>query len=198
MSIAALSNAAFAQYVSSSSNVNASQQAFQSLQQSLAAGNLTAAQTAFNTYQALNQNLTSAGTGTSSTSQLSTDLTALGKAIASGDLAASQSAFATVQDDLKTTPSQAIAAAVAAANQTVSEIDALLSVFNTTNNASTNTDPLTALLDNAYGESSSTNANGTTTDPTVALLDSVYGANGASGAAPSITAASGSNVNSYA
>jgi hypothetical protein len=60
MAIAALSNAGFSQFVAASSNVSASQQALQTLQQSLAAGNLSAAQTAFNTYQSLNQNLAAA------------------------------------------------------------------------------------------------------------------------------------------
>jgi hypothetical protein len=86
MSVAALSTAGFSQYVAASSNVSASQQAFQSLQQSLASGNLTAAQSAFNTYQQLNQNPSAASSTSSSTSQLSTDLTALGSAISSGNL----------------------------------------------------------------------------------------------------------------
>ena len=97
MSIAALSTAGFTQFIAASTNVSASQKAFQSLQQALASGNLTAAQSAFTTYQQLNQSpttassssSTSSNSGTSSsasTSQFSTDLTALGSAISSGNL----------------------------------------------------------------------------------------------------------------
>src|SRR5271170_3573355 len=112
MSVAALSTAGFSQYIAATSNVSASQQAFQSLQQSLASGNLTAAQSAFNTYNQLNQASTAAGatssSSTSSTSQLAKDMAALGSAIGSGNLSTAQSAFATVQSDLKNAPSQAI------------------------------------------------------------------------------------------
>ena len=53
MATAALSIAGFSAYVASSSNISASQQAFQSLQQALASGNLSAAQTAFTKYQSV-------------------------------------------------------------------------------------------------------------------------------------------------
>ena len=49
MTVAALSTAGFSQYIAASSNVTGSQKAWQSLEQSLAQGNLTAAQSAFNT-----------------------------------------------------------------------------------------------------------------------------------------------------
>jgi ribosomal protein S20 len=130
MAIAALSTAGFSQYVAASSNVSASQQAWQSLQQNLASGNLTAAQTAFNTYNQLNQNLWSAsGSSSSSSSQLATDMKALGSAISSGDLSTAQSAFTTVQNDLKSTPSQAVTNAESAVNQTVQWMDDLLNLF---------------------------------------------------------------------
>jgi hypothetical protein len=174
MSIPALSSAAFSQYVASSSNIDASQQALQSLQNSLSSGDLTAAQTAFNTYQALTQKLAnSSGTTTSTNAQFSTDLAALGSAIASGYLLTSRSAFATVQADAKAATSPAIAAALAAASQTVTEIEDLLSVFNTSNAAPTNTDPFTTILNTAYGQNSSAS----TTDPTTTLLEGQYGAN---------------------
>jgi hypothetical protein len=117
MAIGALSAGGLSQYVLASSNLTQIQQAWQSLQQSLGSGKLTAAQSAFKTYQQLTQNLTSISGGSSTSSQLTTDLIALGTALSSGDLAKAQSAFATVQNDLKSTPSQAMANANAAMTQ---------------------------------------------------------------------------------
>jgi hypothetical protein len=126
MAIAALSTAGFNQYLlTSTSTVAKSQQALQTLTQSLASGNLTAAQSAFNTYQALNT-ASGSGSGSSSSSQSATDLTALGAALTAGNLTAAQSAFATVQSDLKNAPSQASANATAAVAQTVQWVDELL------------------------------------------------------------------------
>ena len=207
MSVTALSSAGFSQYVTASSNITASQQALQSLQQALAAGNLNAAQTAFNTYKTLNQNLLNASGGSSTTSQLSTDLTTLGTAISSGDLSAAQSAFTAVQNDAKATTSPAIAAALAAAAQTVSEIEQLLSSFSTSStSSSTSSDPLTQILDTAYGQNASTSgapsANGnlstpSTTDPTTAVLQGQYGTQYGSSTTSNATS-SGSGVNAYA
>jgi len=82
-------------------------QDFSGLTASLASGNLTAAQTAFTT---LMQDLGNSGQQTGATSQLSTDLTALGAALNSnstGDLTpaqqltAAQNAFATLMKDLQ-------------------------------------------------------------------------------------------------
>lgn len=178
MAVAALSTAGFSQYLALTSNVNASQQAWQSLQQSLAAGNLTAAQTAFNTYQQLNQNLT----GSSASSQFAADMTALGKAISSGDTTSAQQAFATVQNDLKGAPSPAVQSAEAAVAQTVNEVDELLGFNSSSSSDTTTTDPTTSILDSAYGLSSSQTA----TDPDLALLEANYG----TGAASSSSAAS--------
>jgi hypothetical protein len=164
MAVAALSTAGFSQFISASSNVSASQQAFQSLQQSLTSGNLTAAQTAFNSYNQLNQSSTTTSGNSSSagTSPFSKDLAALGSAIGSGNLATAQSAFATVQSDLKSTPSQAVTNAEAAVAQTVQWVDDLLSLSSTNSIPSTPVDPTTSILDSAYGQSASTTA----TDPT--------------------------------
>ena len=198
MSVAALSTAGFSQYISASSNVSASQQAFQSLEQSLASGNLTAAQSAFNAYQQLNQSST-AGSGSSSTSgststssstgasQFSTDLTALGTAIGSGNLTNAQSAFATVQSDLKATPSQAITNAETAVAQTVQWVDDLLSLSSTNSQPTAPVDPTTAMLDSAYG----LNTSASSTDPTTSILDNAYG-DGSSG---STTGTSSSSAN---
>jgi len=159
MSIAALSSAGFSQYVADSSNVTATQQALTALEQSLAEGNLTAAQAALNTYQTLNRDLAQAGgSPTPANTQLATDLNALGTAIDSGDLNAAQSAFTTVQTDLKSTPPQSVVTAAAAAAQTVSEIEELLSVFHSTTASAAPVDPLTQILDTAYGVNSPSNA----------------------------------------
>src|SRR5580692_6330323 len=167
MAIAALSTAGFSQYLALTSNVGASQQAWQSLQQGLASGNLTAAQTAFNSYQKLNSSLTGSGVS----SQFATDMTALGKAIGSGAATSAQQAFATVQNDLKGAPSPAVQSAESAVAQTVNEVDELLGVENPASSSTTSVDPATSILDSAYGLSTSA----ITTDPTVALLESRYG-----------------------
>jgi hypothetical protein len=198
MAIAALSTAGFSQYLALTSNVGASQQAWQSLQQSLASGNLTTAQTAFNTYQQLNQNLT----GSSASSQFATDMTALGQAIGSGDLTTAQQAFTTVQNDLKTEPSPAVQSAESAVAQTVNEVDDLLGLDNSASASTTSTDPTTAILDSAYGLNSSSSA----TDPTVALLESKYGADatatsstaGSESSASTGNSGSAASVNVYA
>jgi hypothetical protein len=217
MSVAALSIAGFSQYISASSNVSASQQAFQSLQQSVASGNLTAAQAAFNIYQQLNQSPAAPASGSSTTSgstgssQLSTDFATLGSAIGSGNLTNAQSAFATVQSDLKATPSQAITNAETAVAQTVQWVDDLLSLSSTDTQPANPVDPTTAMLDSAYG----LNTSSTNTDPTTSILDGAYGIGGngsatasssadATTSAPSSTALSLGNtgnaasVNAYA
>src|ERR1035437_4386832 len=205
MAVAALSTAGFSQYISASSNVQKSQTAWQTLQQSLASGNMTAAQSAFNTYQQLNQYST--GSSSASGSQLSSDLTALGSALGSGNLATAQSAFATVQGDLKNTPSQAMATANAAVPQTVLWVDDLLSLGSSSGSSSASTsssiDPAYAILASSMGVDSSQ----ASADPTYALLESKYGADasatGTSSAAGSAVASSGnagssSSVNAYA
>ena len=197
MSVAAYSTAGFSQFISASSNVSASQQALQSLQQSLASGNLSDAQSAFNTYQQVNQNLSilggsSSASGSSSSagvsSQFSTDLKALGTAIGSGDLSTAQSAFVTLQSDLKTSPSQAVTDAETAATQTVQWVDDLLNLSASSNSSATPLDPTSGILDAAYGLGSSLSA----TDPISAVLDGTYlGANdGDSGSASGSTSAS--------
>jgi hypothetical protein len=207
MSVAALSTAGFSQYIASSSNVGPSQQAWQSLQQSLAQGNLTQAQSAFNTYNQLNQNLASAsGSSSSATTQMATDMKALGSAIGSGNLSTAQSAFATVQTDLASTPSQSMTNATAAVAQSVQWVEDLLNLSSSsTANQTITTDPVASILNSVYEP----NSTSTTTDPTTAILDSAYGTNGASSTG-STTAdstasvpnngniGSGASVNAYA
>jgi cell wall integrity and stress response component len=203
MSIAALSTAGFDQFISASSQLSASQQAFQTLQQSLSSGNLSAAQAAFNTYNHLNQSagsISTSSSSSSSTSKFSTDLAALGTAIGSGSVTSAQSAFTTLQGDLKTTPSQTITNAEAAVAQSVQWVDDLLNLSGSST-TSTTTDPASTILDSAYGLSSSSS----TTDPTTSLLESAYGNTGSStGATTATTAESTGNagnsasVNAYA
>jgi hypothetical protein len=184
MTVAALSTAGFSQYIAASSLVSASQQAFQSMQQSLASGNLTAAQSAFKTYQQLNQGATTANSSSvsssSGSSQLSTDMAALGSAISSGSLTTAQSAFATVQSDLKTTPSQAVTNAEGAVAQTVQWVDDLLSLSSSSSESSTLVDPTTSILDSAYGLSPSA----ASIDPTTGILNSAYDSSTSGAGAP--------------
>ncbi len=136
MTVAALSTAGFSQYIAASSNVSASQQAWQSLQQSLAQGNLSAAQSAFNAYSQLNPaQASSSGTAHRLPRSSPPTWPALGSALGSGNLSSAQSAFATVQNDLKSTPSQAVANAESAAAQTVQWVDDLLSLSDSSNSS---------------------------------------------------------------
>jgi ribosomal protein S20 len=174
MTVAALSTAGFSDYVAASSNVSASQNAWQSLQQSMASGNLTSAQSAFNTYSQLNQYTpTSSASSSAPTSQLSTDMAALGSAISSGNLSTAESAFTTVQSDLQSAPSQSVTNAEAAANQTVQWMDDLLSLTDASFTPTAPVDPTTSMLDSAYG----INSSATPTNPTASILNSAYGAN---------------------
>lgn len=203
MSVTGISSASLPGYGAAASNLSASQQALLALQNSLATGNLTAAQTAFNTYQQLNQPTASSTTAASST-PFATDLAALGSAISSGNLTTAQSAFATLQSGLKTSPPPTLTAALAAVQQSVQSVTSLLNFSDSNNSSSTTTDPLTSLLLTAYGQ----NPSSTTTDPNVALLESKYGAsafnaNGApvtssSTPASSGNSGSGASVNVYA
>jgi len=143
------------------------------LQQSVASGNLTAAQSAFNTYNQLDRITASTDSAISSASTpLATDMKALGTAISSGNVTTTQAAFATVQDDLKNTPSQAMASAQAAVAQTVQWVDDLLSIGSSSTSSSSSPDPITAIYNSVYGLGSSSS----TTDPMVALLESKYAA----------------------
>jgi hypothetical protein len=174
MSVAALSTAGFSQYISASSNLSGSQQALQTLGQSLGAGNLSGALSAFNTYQQINQNPTGASSNSSSStnSQLATDTKALGSALTSGNLASAQASFASMQNDLAATPSQAMANATAAANQTVQWIDDMLNLSSADSTQSvTPFDPVSSILDSAYG----LNPSSTSTDPTTEILNSALG-----------------------
>ena len=171
MAISALSTAGFARYVTLASDVGASQQAWQSLAQSLANSNLAAAQTAFNTYQQINKDLAAPDNN----SQSSKDMAALVQAIGSGNVSDAQQAFATLQNDRKGAPPLAVQNAERAVTQTVNSIDELLGLSGSSRTAAS-VDPATALLDSAYGLT----APQTTADPELALLEAKYGS-GSSG-----------------
>ena len=157
MSISSISAAGLSQDVLASSN-SGQQQALQSLQQSLASGNVNGAQSAFQTLQALFQNsATTTGSTLSSNSQLSTDLSTLGSALSSGDLSSAQSAFATVLGDLKNSASAAQVNEATAASQSLQLVEGLLSTLNADTTSSSSTDNTTALLESMYGSSRSLN-----------------------------------------
>ena len=186
MAIAALSTAGFSQFVAASSYVSASDQAWQSLQQSVASGDLTVARSAFNTYQQLNQSASNSS-GSPSSSQLSTDLQALGSAIDAGNLSTSQSALATVQNDLKSSPPQSVANAESAVGQTVQWIDDLLNLSTSSGLSNTPVDPATAMLYAAYGLNAPLNS----TDPISTILSSAY-------SSPAAGNEASTNVDAYA
>jgi hypothetical protein len=153
MSITSVSAAGLAQYVLTSSSSNQLQQTLQSLQDSLAAGDLSGARSAFQTLQQLNQNVTNAnGSTPSNSSQLSADLTALGSALSSGDLSTAQSAFATVQSDLSSASSPSRTLEASLASQSEQLVQGLLSTLEPSSGSSSNvSDPTTSLLDSVYG-----------------------------------------------
>jgi hypothetical protein len=94
MSVGSISAAGLSQYVLSSSKSTQVQQTLQTLQNSLASGDLNGASSAFQTLQTLFQNSAAAsGSGTSTNSQLSIDLISLGSAPSSADLFTARSAF---------------------------------------------------------------------------------------------------------
>jgi len=204
MNVPALSIAGLSQYVALTSNASASQKAWQSLAQSLANSNLVAAQAAFDTYQQLTKD--QAATSTDQNAQFSTDMTALGKALASGDITQAQQAFATVKNDLNGAPSPAVQNAESAVAQTVSWVNELLgfndsSSAGSTTTASTTVDPAMEILASSLG----LNLSQTKTDPTVALLETKYGVDAlqnsgsnSSGAASSGNSGSSASVNVYA
>ncbi len=158
MTIGSISAASLSQYVLSSSNSTQMQQALQSLQNSLASGDLNGAQSAFQTVQKLNDGAaTASGSSGSSSSQLSTDLAAVGSALSSGDLSTAQAAFATVQSDLKNGPSPSQTNEINAASQSVQLVDELLSTLNVSGSSSSNSDGTNSVLEQVYGSRSGLN-----------------------------------------
>jgi len=160
MSISSISAAGLAQDVLSASDPT-QQQALQTLQNSLASGNLTRAQSAFQTLLTVLQNSgTSGGSSLSSpsqpgNSQLSTDMSTLGSALSSGDLSTAQSAFATVLGDLKNSASAAQVNEANAASQSLQLVEGLLATLNS--NAASASADTTSILQSFYASKSGLN-----------------------------------------
>ena len=159
MSISSISAAGLAQDVLSASDPT-QQQALQTLQNSLASGNLTRAQSAFQTLLTVLQNSgTSGGSSLSSpsqpgNSQLSTDMSTLGSALSSGDLSTAQSAFATVLGDLKNSASAQVNEATVAF-QSLQLVEGLLATLNS--NAASASADTTSILQSFYASKSGLN-----------------------------------------
>ncbi len=157
MTISSISAVGLSQDVLSSGN-STQQQALQALQNTLASGDLSGAQSAFQNLQSVLQNsATASGSGLTSDSQLSSDLTALGSALSSGDLSTAQSAFATVLGDLKNSASPAQINEANAASQSLQLVEQLLSTVNSSSasaSASTSADLTTSILEGVYGSQS--------------------------------------------
>jgi hypothetical protein len=158
MAIGALTAGGLSQYVLDSSNLTQTQQAWQTLQQSLAAGNLSAAQTAFNSYQQLTQNLTNISGSSAASTQFTTDMTTLGTALSAGSLSAAQSAFATVQADMKNAPTQPMANATAAMAQVEDWVNDLLDSADPSGSSAAFSDPTASLLQSALSLDSSSSS----------------------------------------
>jgi len=155
MSIGAISAGSLAQGVLTASSITQAQQAWQKVQTSLASGDLAGAKSAFATVQQISKNLSSVS-GTTASTQLSTDMNTLGSALTAGDLSSSQTAFATVQNDLKESPSPALTNALQAASQAVQLVDSFLSTLDTSSSTSSS-DAANAALQSAYGTGSALN-----------------------------------------
>jgi hypothetical protein len=152
--ISAISAGSLGQNVFASSSSNQLRQTLQTLQNTLASGNLTGAQSAFQTLQTLFHNsATATGNALSNSSQLSTDMVTLSTALSAGDVSGAQSAFATVLGDLKTTslPSQVNEAT--AASQSVQLVQGLLSSLDSNgpgSSASGNSNLTNSVLQSLY------------------------------------------------
>jgi hypothetical protein len=151
--INSISAAGLAQYVLDAGDSNQLQQTLQSLQSSLTSGDLSGAQSAFQSLQTLfKDSATTTGTGLSSTSQLSTDMVALGSALSSGDLSTAQSAFTTVLGDLQTTSLPSQTNEDTAASQSLQLVQELLSSVDSSQASSS--DLTTSILEDSYAAQS--------------------------------------------
>jgi hypothetical protein len=158
MSVGPISAVGLSQNVLSSSDSTGLQQVLQTLQNSLALGDVNGAQAAFTNLQNLIQGLAIAGGSLSSNSQFSTDLTALGSALTAGNLTTAQSAFTTVKSDLSNSNSPSLANETAAASQSVQLVNELLSTLSVNSTPASNaTDSTTSVLESVYGNPSNLN-----------------------------------------
>jgi hypothetical protein len=160
MFTSAISAAGLSQDVLLSSNPN-QQPALQALQNSLASGDLSSAQSAFQTLESVLQNsATATGSSLSSNSQLSSDLTALETALGAGDLSTAQSAFATLLGYLGSSASPAQVNEATAATQSVELVQELLGTVNASSTADSSSDLTTSILESVYGSQSALNVFG--------------------------------------
>jgi hypothetical protein len=164
ISAASLSQDVLGQHVLASSDSNQLQQALQSLQSSITSGDLNGAQSAFEVLQTLNQGLATASGNSgssnsqiSASSQISSDLTALGSALSSGNLSTAQSAFTTVKNDLNNSGSPSLANETDAASQAVQTVGELLSTLNVNSSSASISDSTTSVLERVYGTSGGLN-----------------------------------------
>ena len=164
MTVSAISAASLSQSVLASSDSNQLQQALQSLQSSITSGDLNGAQSAFEVLQTLNQGLATASGNSGSSnsqitasSQISSDLTALGSALSSGNLSTAQSAFTTVKNDLNNSGSPSLANETDAASQAVQTVGELLSTLNVNSSSASISDSTTSVLERVYGTSGGLN-----------------------------------------
>jgi hypothetical protein len=154
MSITPILAAGLSQDVLSEGNSN-QQQALQSLQNSLASGNLTSAQWSFQIlHNTLQDSATANGTALSSTSPVLQALTALGSALSSGDVSTSQSVFATLLGTLKTTASAAQINEATAASQSIQLVQEPLSTSDASSATTSSSDLPTSILQNEYASQS--------------------------------------------
>ena len=154
MSVGPISAASLGQDVLLSSN-SPEQQALQTLQSTLASGDINGAQSAFQTLQSLYQNSDLAtGSAAVSNSQLGTDLSILGSALTSGDLSTAQSAFSTVQNDLNNSAYAAQVSEANAAAQSIQLVEGILGALNTSTTTSSTIDNTTGILQSVYASQS--------------------------------------------
>lgn len=116
------------------------QQAWKELAASLKSGDLSGAQSAFNTITQLQQKIPSQFGNPPGNSQFSSDFQALGNALNSGNLSDAQQAFAALQNDMKSAAPPA-AVGSTTSSSTDSEIIQLLQELESSsgNSSSTNT-----------------------------------------------------------
>lgn len=153
MSVSGISSSSLTQLLGTdgSNSMSQMQQAWKQLGQDLQSGNLSGAQSAFQTIQQLQSQATgSSGSKSQGSSQLSSDMQALGQALSAGNLSAAQSAFSAVKSDMKSMHhhhhSQAASASSQSTNSQADDIVELLgsSTNSTGNSSSTTSDNQTA------------------------------------------------------
>jgi hypothetical protein len=155
MNISSISAAALGQNVLASSDSGPLLQSLQALQNSLASGDLSTANSAVQTLQRLTQaSATANGNSSSNSSQLSTDLAALGGAINTGDLSTAQSAFATIKSDLQSLSSPALTSETNAASQSEQLVAELLSTVNLNTSSASDPNSTPSVLEQVYGSPS--------------------------------------------